>query len=458
MTQEERTKICSTCTEHKIDLKTGLYCGKTGNKPEFVNACYDYNADEAEIERKAKLNEEAKEIDGFLAFYLYFIVPFGLLAAYVSTLANWKVDTFNGNVFGILYVISVLLFFSYFQIYTIYAFRKRKSDAVFIAKYQLIFLILGNVLAIFTSGLDIVTWSFPVKILWGIIFLCYLFFSKDIEEIIPSKTRKIRPGNIVLIVLSIVIPIFFLVAASINIAMRNSPKARIEAACKTQKSQLPMEVAEGLYWTDISVKDNNVVFQYKLNEESSNTFKELGDDYGRLMDLYQKEAVRQNCNSIKDSDPIVYSICQTDYGMSYICKDAADKTLYSFTFSNDECMRMCADDYVYSTSEDDIQAIVDAFNKLLPTEYIEGGTLTECEYDGQMHFKIRLDGTDNSILAGLTATYLKDYMVSVYSYLTDAPTNIARWNGLDLVYDFSADCNSWWSISTTLTPSEYNAI
>lgn len=50
MTQEERTKICSTCTEHKIDLKTGLYCGKTGNKPEFVNACYDYKADEVEIE------------------------------------------------------------------------------------------------------------------------------------------------------------------------------------------------------------------------------------------------------------------------------------------------------------------------------------------------------------------------------------------------------------------------
>ncbi|MGK0325942.1 MAG: hypothetical protein ACJA2M_002516 [Polaribacter sp.] len=59
MTLEERLDFCKICENRKIDLKVGLICSLTNEKPEFDNKCEFFIKDEKEAERKLKLKLDA---------------------------------------------------------------------------------------------------------------------------------------------------------------------------------------------------------------------------------------------------------------------------------------------------------------------------------------------------------------------------------------------------------------
>jgi hypothetical protein len=52
MTLKERLEFCSICEKRHIDLKTGLVCNLTNEKPNFENICADFIKDAKEAERK----------------------------------------------------------------------------------------------------------------------------------------------------------------------------------------------------------------------------------------------------------------------------------------------------------------------------------------------------------------------------------------------------------------------
>lgn len=60
MNLSEKIKICSTCQHRKRDLRRGIVCGLTDQKPDFDAACESYCADDAAVAR-AKANEEADD-------------------------------------------------------------------------------------------------------------------------------------------------------------------------------------------------------------------------------------------------------------------------------------------------------------------------------------------------------------------------------------------------------------
>ena len=64
LTLEERLKICGTCSERAFEAQRGLFCGKTGEKPAFVDNCRDYRADDHEPESKAAGEEESGQRAG----------------------------------------------------------------------------------------------------------------------------------------------------------------------------------------------------------------------------------------------------------------------------------------------------------------------------------------------------------------------------------------------------------
>ena len=55
MTDQERLKFCTICTNRKVDFSTGLVCGLTGEKPNFETSCPSFSKDEKEMERKLNL-------------------------------------------------------------------------------------------------------------------------------------------------------------------------------------------------------------------------------------------------------------------------------------------------------------------------------------------------------------------------------------------------------------------
>jgi len=59
MTLEERLNFCKICTNRKVDLKVGLICNLTNEKPVFENNCKFFIIDEKEADRKLKLKLDA---------------------------------------------------------------------------------------------------------------------------------------------------------------------------------------------------------------------------------------------------------------------------------------------------------------------------------------------------------------------------------------------------------------
>ncbi len=52
MTLKERLEFCSICEKRQVDLKTGLVCSLTNEKPTFENKCEYFTKDAEEAERK----------------------------------------------------------------------------------------------------------------------------------------------------------------------------------------------------------------------------------------------------------------------------------------------------------------------------------------------------------------------------------------------------------------------
>lgn len=59
MTEQERLKFCTICTNRKVDFSTGLFCGLTNEKPDFDSTCPSFSKDEKEMERKLNMKLDA---------------------------------------------------------------------------------------------------------------------------------------------------------------------------------------------------------------------------------------------------------------------------------------------------------------------------------------------------------------------------------------------------------------
>jgi len=56
MTTSERLRYCKVCSQRKMDIQTGIYCGLTGQKPAFEGKCEKMIVDQAELRKeKARL-------------------------------------------------------------------------------------------------------------------------------------------------------------------------------------------------------------------------------------------------------------------------------------------------------------------------------------------------------------------------------------------------------------------
>lgn len=226
MTQEERTKICSTCKNRSFSIKEGLLCKKTMEKPSFEDSCSDYEVDAVEVSKQEQFNKELKEsngISGFLSFYVYWSIPLGILFTIIAFFATPKSLQFYAySLCLFLFDVVYLAIYLYLAIYTIYAFVKQKPDAVFMGKCCLAFIFVSNFLLIITGAtgngfLDNLSRLLSSSI-WCIVFFLYLSFSQKVKDYIPKETRRVSKLNKVIVTLSIVLPILLLFCAIVEIA------------------------------------------------------------------------------------------------------------------------------------------------------------------------------------------------------------------------------------------------
>lgn len=473
MTQEEINKLCSTCKNRKFSVSEGLLCGKTGLKPDFADECPDVDLDAQEVERQRVKEEELAKSDGitgFLAFYVFWSIPIGIALTIVSLFLG-AAQAAGSGIFMTLYAIAFYGFYFYFSAYTIYAFVKKKSDAVFIAKYQLIILFVNNLLVLFAGGGDTMLDNpgrLGASLIWTVVFFVYLVMSDDVNERIPRETRKLSKLNKPLVILSIVLPVLFFIGAVYEITVQSlgySPFAsgskKIEQLCENTLSELPLVADDGCYWVDVQFDGKAVEYRYEYTAEAmQNFYMTESDDYWALLEKYVSERLKINIvGVVKDNmDIIVDEVIKSGiYDLRYLYCSPTGEKLFSVTLSNSELTNI-AETGAYDTSTESMAALVESFNRFMPSEYFPDCILNECSLsdDGSvLHYDLELVNMNMGVLSGLTQDYLKTYMLEALPYFTDAPTTIARLNGLDISYDFTADCSGWWNVKVFIDDKEY---
>ena len=228
MTQDERTEICSTCKNRSFSIKEGLLCKKTMEKPCFDISCEDYEKDADEVKKQEQFANELKESDkisGFLAFYVYWAIPIGILMTIIGFFVTpTSLADYNYSLCFLLSDVVWIALYLYFSIYTIYAFVKRKSDAVFIAKWTLALILVTNLLPILTDSAGTGVFNNPSRLIsscvWCVVFFLYLTLSEDVKDCIPKETRRLGKRNKVIVILSVVLPVLLLAGGFVELVAR----------------------------------------------------------------------------------------------------------------------------------------------------------------------------------------------------------------------------------------------
>lgn len=214
----DRLESCRLCLKRSFSLEDGVLCGLTGAKPAFEGECPDFEFDVEErdrLENQRKREMDSFRLTGFPAFYLYFALPLGMIFTLISFIGNFRFASYGGNPFLLGFDVVNLLFYLYFGVYTIYAFKTRRPDAVYVAKFQLIILFLTNLLVLLVTGGEpdsVLNNGFRLvtSLIWAIVFFISLSVSDDIKYLIPKETRKLSDLNRTMIILSIAVPLLLL--------------------------------------------------------------------------------------------------------------------------------------------------------------------------------------------------------------------------------------------------------
>ena len=239
LTDQERIDICRTCQNRKHDMNTGLYCGLTGQKPDFKSRCNNLVIDQEELEREQKRKEEVQEsIDqsgGWTAFFLWFGIGLGLVISTIRTFVTVFTPGMDGITIG--YSLFYLALFLLIGIKAIIAFYRKQENAVPLATAYCIMIALD---ALFLFFVNLITnqsdsWGLVISnMVWYCIWLTYLYSSQDIKDKFPKGTRKWH--NIEKIILTIVASLFAILLVLIAVGNRDNTPAPATTPQKPQMS------------------------------------------------------------------------------------------------------------------------------------------------------------------------------------------------------------------------------
>ena len=468
MTLEEQLKSCQVCTKRKFNPETGIVCGLTGGKPSFDDNCPDFDEDKEAVEDVAKRKAEAEkpaEISGLFAFFLYFSIPVGIIATVISFVTTLKTADYSGSVCLKAFDVVYLLFYVYFAVYTLYAFIKRKPDAVFFGKYLLIVLFASNLLVLIAGGADDNSVMNSVgrvvgSLIWSVIFFVFLSTSQDVEDRIPKKTRKVKGLNKVLFILSIVLPILLYIGGIAELIGKNggfaSAGAQVEQACELKKNELPSYVGDGISWTDMRVEGKQLLFEYLYEVADKDGIDPLALE---MIPILSKQKIMLMLPNLAKQDALFPLLVKAGYDATWRYKDINGDFLYSFTVPSETIAAGLKPDYSYETPRETFDMLFNIYRKGLPYELFEECTVRgiSLSEDGKtMHYDLLLNNADNSVLTNLTPSYLKDYMTEVLPIMQDdGPLEIAELNGKAISFDFHADGNPLWKMSAKFSPKDY---
>ena len=461
MTLEEKLKVCSVCKNRKHSIKEGLVCGKTGRKPEFADECPDFDIDIAEQERLKKNTAELAEADhrrsGAFGFYIGFIAAGAL--AFIMTFLAYAPFTL-ADLLSLPFLFAI--FYVYFSAYAIYAYIEKKSDAIFIAKYLSVILLLSGLPTLFKGNLTDIILNLGVPV--G--FFLFLTYSKEINKRMPKEERKLTKLNKIMVILSIIVQVFLYIGdfmgTELNAAtVMDSDEKMLKEICKQQKETLPRNLNEEFYWADMRLNGDVVEFIYVYNEGMTPELGELAE----LTNKYRSEIAKETTWAVRSQDQLVNILANTDkYGIRHKYFSPDGKLVLDLLVPNSEIKRIMSQGG-YTTRRSDFLSILESYNRIIHLiEFFDGCRLCNCSLskdEKTLHYDLKLYGGDTAeSLAELTPEHMRGQIMQVIlpNMLGDFVVDLAIRNQMSISFNHTSEDVSSWSLNVLIEPHEYNQL
>lgn len=149
---------------------------------------------------------ESKEIRGWLTFFLFQIACGGIIS-FIAIFFNLDMESYAGFPEPYAYIGMTCDMLSALGLlgaaaYTVYAFKKRKPNAVYLGMIVVIVVMLSNITILLIgetdeSGLGSVQ-RICQTLVWNVIWLIYLSKSEQVERLFPREERKVYKRDFLL--------------------------------------------------------------------------------------------------------------------------------------------------------------------------------------------------------------------------------------------------------------------
>lgn len=442
MTREEQVKICMGCVHNKLDIQKGIVCKKTGEPATFETTCSDFDSN-----NPVQLTPEEKygptEIKGFFAFYVFWSIPLGIVLTLVRSFASFDVSAYAASNFLLAYDVIFTTVYVATCIYVIRAFVKRYTDAVFMAKYQLLMLFFSNLIVALFGVTETTTFT---GMIWAVIFFVYLCLSEDVKDLIPRETRKLTKFSKIFVPSSLIIPIICLLIGMVETFNGHSlfadSKEKIEDLCKVAATTLPDGDMHSIY-----VDGNSVV--YGFDTEWGELSKPTIDRLGATL----RESMLSNFNIDNDSRDFFQLCVDADFDVVYKYTDRSFGTCVTVVLTPEHLSQAMQSDYVHTITADSWNEILDFYNSELPKLYFEDCFVENVsinQLQNRIRYDLKLINLSVETLNRLSHNDFEAHMLSIFDSVSDDIMTLIEYSGYDIEYNFTADCLSWWSKSVIL--------
>ena len=471
MTESEKYDICALCKSRRTNLQTGFYCALDGEKPHFEDFCpnYEYDQERAEeLNNRPVLPKREAEIGGFLSFYL-FVAGIGGVGSLIAQLTsiNLSVDYAGSKILAAADILLILLYAGV-CFYTIYAFVKRRPNAVGLAIIQLSMLVLMNGLNLIVGDTDGAfkigsTGQLVVSLIWSVVFFVYLLTSERVKDLIPKEKRRLYKADKIVIfgLLGVVLILFFL--GILDVAGVNpfaDKRTQLERLVTAADAQLPVDTGNGVTYESITLEDDAIVQTFQSDFRLVNLFGEEDEGNKKEMGLMAKERILYGLYTDK-GDEVFATFVPDGYSMVYRLMDSADEIVFDFTISPEEYMEAYESTDTYSTREDVLDAIMELFNAGLPKDFLEDAWLTSVEKDmggGGLVFNLAVTPSTVSSLGDRFEKTFHNRIKDNFSKGGNEMVELAYMNDWDMTFRLSDAGPSKWITSLRFTPAEYKRL
>ncbi|TGG40794.1 MULTISPECIES: hypothetical protein [Bacteroidales] len=184
-----------------------------------------------------------EDIHGWLKFFLIFFVGIGSFASLIISFVTFEAaDNFWFSASDVAFALVYLAT----GIFTLVAFYKRDTDAVFLAKTFVILCFASNLLALFVSdgevGSDKMVLRMIRSIIWCCIWFIFLCSSNQVQNIIPKSYRRTKTRDWIIIATVVLLPF---ICIGLGIASEKKSHTETETVALTNLSLGANQFSDG---------------------------------------------------------------------------------------------------------------------------------------------------------------------------------------------------------------------